>query len=1251
MNSISDKTKNYLDMLGQKFSKNNFCEFIRDLLNLNEENIVNGREQRATTLLYEDYIESAQLYAKYNDENRKSIGVIIIKLKNDKHPANARTLQRNYISHLMDYYDNLDASLTAIYSDTDDSWRLSFVKQELTIEVGKLKTKVSPAKRYSYLFGKDEPNHTAKEQLLELLENNTKQYSVEEIENKFSVEKVTKDFFEKYKENYLALKENLENNEEFLSEASRCDFTAEEFTKKLMGQIVFIYFLQKKGWLGVRIVPSKLSSEDYSEIYNKESAIGKRILEQYYINFSGYKKIKTELLEHFKENESDLNTLSNIFANTKFDMPWGTGKRKFIRTLFENCKDRNKNFFDDYLEPFFYNGLNHQRDNQYFSVFNCKVPFLNGGLFEPLDNYNWETARFDINNDIFSNENETGILDFFDRYNFTMNEEEPLEKDVAVDPEMLGKIFENLLDVKDRKSKGAFYTPREIVHYMCQESLANFLVNKIGVDYNEIKEFIQYGEMIRDIDLKEATKDDYLVGESIFKNISKIDKALENIKIADPAVGSGAFPLGMLNEIVKLRDILTSYMLIYNRLGLFDRIYPEEIITKKRNIYTIKWNTIKNCIYAVDIENSAVDITKLRLWLSIVVDQVQVPKTGPEPLPNLDCKIMQGNSLIDEFDGIKLIDEELIEKSKEEFVIKAEGKKNIENQMRFFDSAPEFAQLGFYTDEKRAIINSLIKTKNQLFGTNIADEKKRLLELIKGYREDLFKVNFRSSGSNSLDELLKVDKGHNKPYFSWELEFIEVFVENSGFDIVIGNPPYVGEKGNKDIFQQISNTEMGRKYYLGKMDLFYFFFHKGIDILKNKGTLQFITTNYFITADGAIKLRKDFFDRTNLKRLINFNEFKIFSTAKGQHNMITLLEKNNSKSKELKCETFITNRKGNVEDNIEDLKKILAKKDDLTNYYKIRNIDLYDGKELYIRLEGINNEEDPYNNILNKIIEMSDGILGDFCNINVGMLTGADKLTESHKRKYNIDLEKNTGIYILNENELKNLNLNENEKKCVVPWFKNSDIHKYYTNEENKLWLLNVSYPFIDKLDVNEYPNIYNHIEQFKVILENRKANDGGMQKIIKEGRWWAFLMRQIDFSAPKIVVPQRSFSNKFGYNECTWFASFDVYFITDMINKRIDLKYILGLLNSRLYYLWLYKRGKRKGEYLELYRKPLLEIPIKIADKETINKVVDIVNNLIFNSKNNLNIENLQKQLDKEIYRIYKLNDDEINLLEGLNE
>lgn len=1232
MNSISDKTKNYLDMLGQKFSKNNFCEFIRDLLNLNEENIVNGREQRATTLLYEDYIESAQLYAKYNDENRKSIGVIIIKLKNDKHPANARTLQRNYISHLMDYYDNLDASLTAIYSDTDDSWRLSFVKQELTIEVGKLKTKVSPAKRYSYLFGKDEPNHTAKEQLLELLENNTKQYSVEEIENKFSVEKVTKDFFEKYKENYLALKENLENNEEFLSEASRCDFTAEEFTKKLMGQIVFIYFLQKKGWLGVRIVPSKLSSEDYSEIYNKESAIGKRILEQYYINFSGYKKIKTELLEHFKENESDLNTLSNIFANTKFDMPWGTGKRKFIRTLFENCKDRNKNFFDDYLEPFFYNGLNHQRDNQYFSVFNCKVPFLNGGLFEPLDNYNWETARFDINNDIFSNENETGILDFFDRYNFTMNEEEPLEKDVAVDPEMLGKIFENLLDVKDRKSKGAFYTPREIVHYMCQESLANFLVNKVGVDYNEIKEFIQYGEMIRDIDLKEATKDDYLVGESIFKNISKIDKALENIKIADPAVGSGAFPLGMLNEIVKLRDILTSYMLIYNKLGLFDRIYPEEVIKNRRTIYKIKWNTIKNCIYAVDIENSAVDITKLRLWLSIVVDQIQVPKTGPEPLPNLDCKIMQGNSLIDEYDGIKLIDKKFIDELKDRENVKFNDGGRIKEKGRFVNISGD--QIQFGDGQKKVQIDDLIKLKQELYGTNNPSRKKELLNEIQDTRKELLRLNFQ--GTCKEKEIFEIDKSHNKPYFAWMLEFIEVFIENNGFDIVIGNPPYVGEKGNKELFRPIANTEFGKRFYIGKMDLFYFFFHKGIDISKNTGIISFITTNYYITANGGRILRNDFYNRTNILKLINFGEYRIFESALGQHNMITILEKQD-KIESLPTKIINTNRKGFMGNTI--LNSILNENDNEgTDYYYLSKNELFESSERYIRL--YNNSDNGKENILNKI-KNNNKILSEYCNISSGADITISRITQKHIKAFGDSYKLGAGVFIVDNNELATMNLNENENKIIKDFIKNSNICKYgYELYNEKLIYLN----WEDNIEL--YPNIKKHLEQYKEILEDQA-------KRYNEHYPWFALHRPRELSIfeakEKIIVPYRTKTNIFGYSEKPIFASRDVFYITK--NSDISLKYLLGLLNSKVYLYWLINKGKRKGEILELYGTPLSEIPIKIADNtEDINSIEEKVNEIIQLKSINFDadISLIQKDLDYLVYNLFNFNKEEISRIEN---
>lgn len=875
----SDKTKEYLQMLENKFDINNFYEFIKDLLNLESVNIVNGQKLKATSDQYKNYIDTTQLYAKYEDNKRRTIGVLVIKLQDNKLPANARTLQRNYIAHLLDNY-NLDASLSAIYSETDDTWRLSFVKQELDFGEGKLKAKFTPAKRYSYLFGKDEPNHTAKEQLLELLENNNKQYTIEEIEEKFSVEKVTKDFFENYKENYLKLKETLECNDEFVSESNRCDFTSEEFTKKLMGQIVFIYFLQKKGWLGVRLVPQLLSIEEYNNIYNKSDVIQKKILDKYYITFNGNKKIKKELLEKYNDNKQEIESLSDIFANTSFDNKWGSGQKRFIRAIFDNCINRKKNFFDDYLEPFFYDGLNHKRKNQYFSLFNCKIPFLNGGLFEPLDNYQWEIARFNIDNEIFSNKKGTGILDFFDRYNFTMNEEEPLEKDVAVDPEMLGKIFENLLDVKNRKSKGAFYTPREIVHYMCQESIANFLVNKVGVKYDEIKEFIQYGEMIRDIDLKDATKDSHIVGDSIFENIIQIDKALENIKIADPAVGSGAFPLGILNEIVKMRDILTSYMLIYNRLGLFGKKYSEEQITNnKRSIYNMKWNTIKNSIYAVDIENSAVDITKLRLWLSIVVDQTD----DPEPLPNLNCKIMQGNSLIDEYNGIKLIDEKFIEELKDRDNVKLNDGGRIKNKNKYIEVSSN--QIQFGDGQKKAQIDDLIYLKQELYGENEPNRKKELLEKIQTARNELLRLNF--AGTNKEKELLEIDKSHNKPYFAWMLEYIEVFIENDGFDIVIGNPPYVSTKGSEE-----KDKEILSKIYGFADDLYSHFIFKGFNLLHTEGIITMITPDsYFNTIT-----------KSNLRALMNSNRFinlvhlghDIFETAMVS-TAVFVIEKNNKK--------------------------------------------------------------------------------------------------------------------------------------------------------------------------------------------------------------------------------------------------------------------------------------------------------------------------------------------------------------------
>ena len=240
--------------------------------------------------------------------------------------------------------------------------------------------------------------------------------------------------------------------------------------------------------------------------------------------------------------------------------------------MFNEAISCDKSFFKDYLEPIFYNALNDKRGGStYFKELNCKIPFLNGGLFQPIsENYDYKNADFTIDNSLFSNNNKNkqgdigdGVLDIFDRYAFTIKEDEPLEKEVAVDPEMLGKVFENLLDVTDRKKKGAFYTPREIVHYMCQESLINYLITEIDLSYDEAEALIRYGDIINDIDLSKSimSSGNYKMPLKIRNQAKKIDNALQNVKIADPAVGSGAFPLGMVNEIVRARMNLTYYIM------------------------------------------------------------------------------------------------------------------------------------------------------------------------------------------------------------------------------------------------------------------------------------------------------------------------------------------------------------------------------------------------------------------------------------------------------------------------------------------------------------------------------------------------------------------------------------------------------------------------------------------------------------------------------------------------------------------
>lgn len=571
-------------ILTSKYDVWNFTDFIREIFP--SVKIIGPDRFHKEFTNFSSHIKGSAHVGNYTDPDGKSMIIHSVQLKKESYVENSRSTQRSYAKKLMES-GNADAAIIAFYTEGDPKWRLSFVRldYEIKFENGRLNTKenMTPAKRYSYLVGEDEPCHTAISRFHRFIVDSTNelQPTLDDLEEAFSVEKVTEEFFSLYREKFLQLRDALEDNPDFVLEAEQHNYTSAQFAKKLMGQIVFLYFLQKKGWLGVGAWERIITKKQYDNVFYVSGAKGRVIKEHlpkvYIQTGEDEYRLQVAMLDQIPDDAEEL-IANNMFTNKT----WGSGSKRFLRTLFDFSQRKKANFFDDYLEPLFYDALNVNRgDKGYDPALHCRIPFLSGGLFEPIDGYDWKHNDFAIPNSIFSNKKEKGerdadgILDIFDRYNFTMSEDEPLEREVAIDPEMLGKVFENLLEVTDRKSKGAFYTPREIVHYMCQESLISYLTKETGLQERDIRDFILLGDFLKDED---TTKDrrqgdnDMLISEEIYKidqdgkvvvdRLKDIDNALANIRVADPAVGSGAFPLGMLNEIVRARQNISAYMAI-----------------------------------------------------------------------------------------------------------------------------------------------------------------------------------------------------------------------------------------------------------------------------------------------------------------------------------------------------------------------------------------------------------------------------------------------------------------------------------------------------------------------------------------------------------------------------------------------------------------------------------------------------------------------------------------------------------------
>ena len=629
---------------------------------------------------------------------------------------------RNLVKRFINQnWGEFDAAIV-VFNDGEE-WRLSFICD--------IKEEATAPKRFTYVFGEHDNFYKTPVDRFEELQK--QQPTFANIRKTFSVDALSDDFFDDYRElyadfvQYITGKRYVKSgskweektitrpNHQFQTTFEGNDKLVRDYIKKMFGRIVFLYFLQRKGWLN--------------------------------------------------------------------------GNKQYMHDLFYNS-DKKDDFLDGVLEPLFFEVLNEEKPNrskEAKSLPGCyNIPYLNGGLF----------ARDEIDERtcIFPAEYFKRLFDFLDSYNFTIDENDTDDAEIGIDPEMLGRIFENLLE--DNKDKGAFYTPKEIVDYMCRESLIAYLEN--GSENIISKERIR--ELIEKYEGEGLTRDQR----------SFIKDKLKSVKICDPAIGSGAFPMGLVNILSKIYEVL--------RLST--------------DMAQIKRHIMEQNIYGVDIEKGAVDIARLRFWLSMIVEEKE-----PIPLPNLHFKIMQGNSLLESYNGIDLSD-----------LTKVNAQKGLWDSENF---------------ERENLIEALIK----YYKTSDHIERDRLFnEIINNVRRQLLAKGITLPNGE--------DPSANTDFFLWHTWFSDVFA-NGGFDIVIGNPPYVTNLDSKEKILLSKLYPAAKKKIFDLYNFFMVFVHRILS--SHYGVASMIVPPTWLSNENSSELRRLLAENGLFK--INFFEEGVFKNA------------------------------------------------------------------------------------------------------------------------------------------------------------------------------------------------------------------------------------------------------------------------------------------------------------------------------------------------------------------------------------
>lgn len=917
----------------------------------------------------------------------------------------------------------------------------------------------------------------------------------------FDISVVNKQFYNAIKSAFDELVENV-LNKSFIKSLD----VKKHFTIRLIGRIIFCWFLKKKNIIGENVLSSK-SIQQYTNYYR-------------------------EILE-------------KLFFDV-FNTPVGLRKQNLPSEIAE-------------------------------------YPFLNGGLFEDQDDDYRGNFQLFLPNEWFYNL----FHDTLERYNFTIDENSSTNEELAIDPEMLGRIFENLLAeqnpetriaASDRKVTGSYYTPREIVDYMVEQSIVEYLKANLKSDIKEslIEDFVHTLEL----------------SEEIKPYSKELLEKLNSVKAFDPACGSGAFPIGILQKLLALKHVI---------------LFSTSRFKSSKEFYNLKLDTIRNSIYGSDIQPLATELSRLRCWLSLMVDE---EIKDIQPLPNLNFKFVTANSLVDlGFDEMlktmetkkgggllflnKFIDlkDKIIALTSEYFKPSTEPSRKDELHAKFKELQKEL------TKETVTLISSYPSVAG--FATKF--------------------LNWEPFNDNAV-----------APFFSSSL----MFGISEGFDIVIGNPPYIKEYTNKSAFDGIRESE----YYQGKMDIWYFFACRFLDHLKpNTGVLTFIATNNWTTNSGASKFRNKVINDTQILKLLDFGSYMIFESASIQTMILILKSKSDIDNYEIdfrKLENSVLS--------FNDVLDLINKRD--TSYTNFLNpvINRVSFKNQFIVFGSSDLEK-----ILSIIKSKSNFKLEASKEVAQGIVAPQDFLNRQNQRLLGDNYEVGEGIFNLTDQELKKLNLLENEYSLVKPYYTTAQLGRYFGSDKNDAWLIYTDSSFRHIENIKPYPNIKKHLDRFSEIITSDNKPYG-----LHRSRVEKF------FGGEKIISLRKCLRPTFTYTDFDCYV-FQTFFIIK--SNRISLKYLTAILNSSLIAFWLKNKGKMQGNNYQVDKEPLLEIPIrKIDNTKPFEILVDYIIHLHktgLNSDKQLMLNYFENVLDAMTYEVYldeeikKAGKDIIKYLTSLNE